>query len=290
LVENLKAGVWAAKTRSCYNTAAAAATVAGGHEPDPAEGVRRDGHRAAGRPPGRVQERELRAGAGGQDTDVEADHPVLGAAGVHPVRGPVERHARPPPPAAHVHTHFRAAADGRVQRAERVQLALVAGRGRGVRVPGARAHRFQDMLRGRRRVLRGRHHPRPGPDQAHRHAHVAVLHRHAGGRVHGRLPERQHRLLRHVRRVHSDERGRAGAGRGPGQGHVRAVRRGRVHLADGQPQGDRRLGARAGQETSQPVAARLHDHRVAAHRRAHARCVSHTILLIFLLLLLGIKY
>lgn len=59
-------------------------------------------------------ERELRSGAGGQDTDVEADHPVLGAAGVHTVRGPVERHARPPPPAAHVHTDRRPAADRRV--------------------------------------------------------------------------------------------------------------------------------------------------------------------------------
>lgn len=225
-----------------------------------------------------MPERELRARVGGQNPNVEADHPVLGAAGVHTVRGPVERHARSPTPATHVHTDRRPAADGRVQRAQRVQLALVARRGRSVRVPGAGAHRVPDMLRGGRRVLCGRHHARPGSDQAHRHAHVALLHRHAGGRVHGRLPKRQHRLLRNVRRVHSDERGGARAGRGPGQGQVRALRQGRVYMADGQPEGDRRLGARTGQETAQSVAAYLHDHRVAAHYRTHARCVTTSIL------------
>lgn len=138
-------------------------------------------------------------------------------------------------------------------------------------MPGARAHRVPDMLPGGCRVLRGRHHARPGPDQAHRHAHVAVLHRHAGGRLHGWLPKRQHRLLRHVRRVHGDERGGAGAGRGPGQGYVGTIRQGHVRLADGQPEGDRRFGARAGQETAQPIAAHLHDRRVAAHRWTHAR-------------------
>lgn len=218
-----------------------------------------------------MPERDLRARVGGQDTDVEADHSVLGAAGVHTVRGPVERHARPPPPATHVHTDRWPAADGRVQRAQRVQLALVTSRGRRVRVPGACPHRVQDMLRGGRRVLRGRHHARPGSDQTHWHAHVTVLHRHAGGRVHGRLPQRQHRLLRHVRRVHSDERGGASARCGFGQGHVRAVRQGCVYMADDQPEGDRRLGARTGQETTQSVAAHLHDHRVAAHHRTHAR-------------------
>lgn len=217
-----------------------------------------------------MPERELRAGAGGQDPVVEAEHPVLGAAGVHTVRGPVERHARPSAPAAHVHTDRGTAADGRVQRAQRVQLALVACRGRRVRVPGSRAHRVAHLLRGGRRVLRGRHHARRGPHQAHRPAHVAVLHRHADRRVHRRLPQRQHRLLRHVRRVHSDELPGAGVRRRAHQGHVRAVREG-VHLADGQPQGDRRLDTRAGQETAQSQAARLHDHRVAAHHRAHAR-------------------
>jgi len=225
-----------------------------------------------------VPERELRTGVGGQDTDMEADHPVLGTAVVHTVRRLVERHARTSAPATHVHTDCWPAADGRVQRAQRVQLALVTRCGRRVRVPGACAHRVTDMLRGWRRVLRGRHHTRPGSDQAHRHAHVAVLHRYAGGRVHSRLPQRQHRLLRHVRRVHSDERGGARAGRGLGQGHVRAVRKGRVHMADGQPEGDRRLGTRTGQETAQSVAAHLHDHRVSAHHRTHARCVETNII------------
>jgi len=225
-----------------------------------------------------VPERELCTGVGGQDTDMEADHPVLGAAVVHTVRGLVERHAWPPAPATYVHTDRWTAADGRVQRAQRVQLALVARRGCRIRVPGARDHRVTDMLRSGRRIIRGRHHSCPGSDQAHRHAHVAVLHRYTGGRVHGRLPQCQHRLLRHVRRVHSDERGGTRAGRGPGQRHVRAVRQGSVYMADGQPEGDRRLGTSTGQETAQSIAAHLHDHRVSANHRTHARCVETNII------------
>lgn len=223
-----------------------------------------------------MPERELRPGVGGQDPDVEAYHPVLGAAGVHTVRGPVERHARPPPPAAHVHPDSRPTADGRVQRAERVQLALVARRSRHHRVPDPRAHRVPHMLRGRRRVLRGRHHPARGPDQAHRHAHVAVLRGHADRRVHRRHTKRGDRFLRHVRRVHGHELSGAAVRRHAGQGHVHPVREA-VHLADDQPEGDRRLDARAGQETAQQKATHIHDDRVAAHHRTHARCVLHSV-------------
>lgn len=203
---------------------------------------------------------------------MEADHPVFGAVDIHTVRRPVERHARTSPPAVDVHTDRRPTDNGRVQRAERVQLAVVARHSRRVRVPGARAHRVPHMLRSGRRVLRGRHHPDRGPDQAHRAAHVAVLHRHADWRVHRRLPERKHRFLRHVRRVHSDELPGAVARRHAGQGQIRAVRKG-VHMADHQPQGDCRLHARIGQETAEQVTAHLHDCRIAAHRRTHARSV-----------------
>jgi len=244
--------------------------VAGGHKLDTAEGLRPERRQSAGRSAGEVPGREPRAGAGGQDPDVEAERPVLGAAGVRYVRGPVERHARTPPPAAHVHPDRRPGADGPVQRAERVQLALVARGGRRHRVPGARAHRFPDMLRGGRRVLRGRHHPDRGPDQAHRRAHVAVLRRHADRRVHRRSAQRGRRFLRHVRRVRGAQRSRAAPGRRAGHRPLRPVRT-VVRVADGQPQGDRRLRARAAQETAEPIAAHIHDHRLAADRRAHAR-------------------
>lgn len=200
---------------------------------------------------------------------MEADHPVLGAAVVHTVRGPVERHARPAPQATHVHTDRRPAVDGHVQYAERVLLALATVGGRRVRVLGARDHWIADLLRGGRRVLRGRHHTCRGPHQAHRHAHVPVLYRHAGRREHRWLPQRQHRLLRHVRCVHSHELPGPDPGRLTGQRHVRPLRV-RVRVADVQPQSDRRLHASAGQETAQSLAARLHDDRVAAHHWTHA--------------------
>lgn len=152
-----------------------------------------------------MPERKLRSRIGGQNPNVETDHPVLGAVGVHIIRGAVERHTRPPPAATHVHTDRRPAPNGHVQRAERVQLALVTRGGRHYRVPGTSSDRIPDMLRGRRRVLRGRHHPNRGQNQAHRYAYVAVLHRYADRRVHRRLPEREHRVLRDIRRMHSDE-------------------------------------------------------------------------------------
>lgn len=248
------------------------APVTGRHQYDTVEGVRRNGHRSAGRPEGEMPERESRPGAGDKDPDVEAVRAVLAAADIHTVRRAVERLARTPPPAFDVHTDRRPAGNGRVQLAQRVLLALVARRGRHFRVPGARAHRVPHMLRGRRHVLHGRHHPDRGPDQAHRAAHVALLHRHAGGRGLRRLPERQHRLLRHVRRVHGDERPGAVARCPAGQGHIRAVRK-VVRVADHQSQGDRRLRARAGQETAQQVTAHIHDSHIAAHRRTHARLV-----------------
>lgn len=234
--------------------------------------MRRDRDRATGQPDGRMPGRGVRAGAGGQDPDVEANGAVLGAAGVHTVRGPVERHARPPAPAANVRPDRRPTVDGRVQRAARVQLALAARRGRGRRVSGARAHRVPRLLRGRRRVLRGRHHPRGGPHQTRRAAHVTVFRRHADRRVHRRFPQRPRRFLRRVRRVRRPQLSGPVPGRRARPRHVRAVRTDRrVRLANGQPESDRRLRARADQETARPVVARLHDHRVAAHRRAHAR-------------------
>lgn len=247
-------------------------TRLGGHEFDIAQGLRLDGRFPAGRPEGQMPERELCPGAGGQDPNVEADHPVFGAAGVHTVRGPLERHARPPPPSAHVHPGGRPTADGRVQRAERVQLALVARRSRNQRVPDPRRHRVPHMLRGRRRVLRGRHHQGRRPDQAHRHAHVAVFRGHADRRVHRRHTERRDRFLRHVLRVHNHELSGAVTGRRYDQGHVRPVREA-VRLADDQPESDRRLDARASQKTAEQEAPRIHDNRVAAYHRTHARCV-----------------
>jgi len=155
-----------------------------------------------------VPERELRARVGGQNPDVEADHPILGAAGVHTVRGPVERPARPSTPAADVRAGDRTDDLRRVQSTVHRVLGPVAYFHRHHAVANLIRHRVSTLFLHRHVRVPGRHHRHVQPDHAHRvRVGRVTAGRHLGRAVRW-LPEREVRVRRRVCLERGPERGR----------------------------------------------------------------------------------
>jgi len=121
---------------------------------------------------------------------VEAHDPGTAFTGVHHVRGPVERPARPSAPAADVRAGDRTDDLRHVQPAVHRVLGPVSHRHRHHAVVNRVRHRVATLLLHRHVRVPGRHHRHVQPDHAHR---VRVCRAAAGrhlGRAVRRLPER----------------------------------------------------------------------------------------------------
>jgi len=154
---------------------------------------------------------------------VEAHDPGTAVAGVYHVRGPVERPARPAPPATDVRAGDWTDDLRRVQSAGHRVLAPVAHRHRHRAVANRVRHRVAALLLHRHVRVPGRHHRHVQPNHAHR---VRVSRPAAGrhlGRAVRRLPEREARVRRRVCLEHGSERGRPVPGPAVHLRHVRTV-------------------------------------------------------------------
>lgn len=154
---------------------------------------------------------------------VETHDPGTAVAGVHHVRGPLERLSRPPAPAADVRAGDRTDDLRRVQPTGHPVLAPVAHRHRHHAVSNRVRHRVTALLLHRHVRIPGRHHRHVQPD----HAHWVRVSRSAAGRHLGRtvrwLPERETRVRLRVCLKHGPERCRPVPGPAVHLRHVRTV-------------------------------------------------------------------
>lgn len=163
---------------------------------------------------------------------VETLDPRTAVAGVHHVRGPVERPARPPSTAADVRAGDRTDDLRHVQPTVNCVLEPVAHHHRHHAVANRVPHRVTALLLHRHVRVPGRHHRHVQPDHAHR---VRVGRPAAGrhlGRAVRRLPEREAWVHRRVCLERGPERGRPVPGPAVHLRHVRTVQGDRFAVQD----------------------------------------------------------